>query len=608
MTPELQNQSEWKDWFALPYIKAAEENPAFSTYFTRQWQDIFWLSLHNFLAAIFQALPKPQLMQYEAEQQRFKELLDENARLREQLAAAVSGEQTAGAAKSKQEKMEDEDFISTGSDLMDDFFCIARESPPSSASESKGIKSFIKNISLPSVSPTLSKKPTPLTTVAVSQTQPTTTQSQIPKRTLATSPSDERSSLSTAANGKVNSRGSQLQQPPSRQRSRHITPTGSIAKPSPIASGNSPRSEQVAPSERSKQQRLQQERQDMERQRQELLSNSSEATKLKTNAKEEIKSPTSPPPEISENSMGEEEESKEAPPFLLLSQDEYREHQSAIVHCRFSPLAGMVASCDLDGIVKVWSVSPVPSTVVVVMTKSPLQTLEWSGKMDRYLLLGSRMGTVRMFDTVEKKNLNEIIVDQSFPRVLSIASSPSGASFVCSCAAKPSTELQWDQCKGRMYVCSTKNMKIERLLPLDSDDRCVNCTAFNHNGNLLVTGSTGGVISLYDMQRNESIASWKAHQGQVHSVRFSEDENSCYSMGSDGKFVQWSLLKRSGRRLVELGIHNGATGPFNAVGMGGKQQSFTPRGNLFSFDSTGKHVLTCAPSGGLIYKVCIAHV
>lgn len=71
LTPELQNQIEWKDWFGniqlftinsiliiqilvLPYIKNPEENCTFALHFTKQWQDTLLVSLHNFLASIFQ--------------------------------------------------------------------------------------------------------------------------------------------------------------------------------------------------------------------------------------------------------------------------------------------------------------------------------------------------------------------------------------------------------------------------------------------------------------------------------------------------------------------------------------------------------------------------
>ena len=41
---------------ALPYIKSPAQQPPFSKYFRRPWIDTFTLSLHNFLASIFQHL------------------------------------------------------------------------------------------------------------------------------------------------------------------------------------------------------------------------------------------------------------------------------------------------------------------------------------------------------------------------------------------------------------------------------------------------------------------------------------------------------------------------------------------------------------------------
>lgn len=38
----------------LPYIKNPEENPTFAFQCTKQWQDSLLISLHNFLASVFQ--------------------------------------------------------------------------------------------------------------------------------------------------------------------------------------------------------------------------------------------------------------------------------------------------------------------------------------------------------------------------------------------------------------------------------------------------------------------------------------------------------------------------------------------------------------------------
>lgn len=54
LAKQLQQSNEWtKEWFALPFIKNPEENSTFQLYFSKQWNDLFWISLQNFLAAAF---------------------------------------------------------------------------------------------------------------------------------------------------------------------------------------------------------------------------------------------------------------------------------------------------------------------------------------------------------------------------------------------------------------------------------------------------------------------------------------------------------------------------------------------------------------------------
>jgi len=54
LAKHLQQSNEWtKEWFALPFIKNPEENPTFQLYFSKQWTDLFWISLQNFLSTAF---------------------------------------------------------------------------------------------------------------------------------------------------------------------------------------------------------------------------------------------------------------------------------------------------------------------------------------------------------------------------------------------------------------------------------------------------------------------------------------------------------------------------------------------------------------------------
>ncbi|XP_038135459.1 WD repeat-containing protein 91-like isoform X2 [Cyprinodon tularosa] len=84
---ELQAQAEWRDWFVLPFIPAPEQNPAFAPYFSRQWADTFLVSLHNFLSVLFQCVPQPVLLSFDAEVQKMTSLMEENEQQRQTIFA-----------------------------------------------------------------------------------------------------------------------------------------------------------------------------------------------------------------------------------------------------------------------------------------------------------------------------------------------------------------------------------------------------------------------------------------------------------------------------------------------------------------------------------------
>lgn len=52
----LLQKNDWpKEWFTLPFIENPEENPFFRVYFSKQWNEVFWRSVENFLGlSIFQ--------------------------------------------------------------------------------------------------------------------------------------------------------------------------------------------------------------------------------------------------------------------------------------------------------------------------------------------------------------------------------------------------------------------------------------------------------------------------------------------------------------------------------------------------------------------------
>uniref|UniRef100_A0AAQ4PIW3 WD repeat-containing protein 91 n=1 Tax=Gasterosteus aculeatus aculeatus TaxID=481459 RepID=A0AAQ4PIW3_GASAC len=584
---ELQSQVEWRDWFILPFIPAPEQNPAFSPYFSRQWADTFLVSLHNFLSVLFQCMPQPVLLSFDAEVQKTTSLTEENERLCQLLFALQMESRDQREVDEmvhhrlpiyvqNMDRLGDTDLdlvlsqrpVGTATTPSRNFFSTflpqGRRTPgklPLFAGGSSPIQASVGRKDPPGGQPAKSKEP-----FQANEGKPVSSQA---------SSSEPKSSLST--NQPTNQSTNQSTNQPTNQPSH-------------------PRHKKI---------------QEHEKERKELFSKPTSQIperRAETGEVEPLAETSGEPPELCSYGAAEGGGLSTEQPFIKLSQEEYGEHHSSIMHCRVDCSGRRVASLDVDGVIKVWSFNPIMQTKATIMSKSPLLSLEWATKPDRLLLLGSGVGTVRLYDTDAKKNLYEMNIDETHPRILSLACSPSGSSFVCSAAAVSRSGSVDSAAQlpipvsGQLLLWDTKTVKQQLQFSLEPEPVAINCTAFNHNGNLLVTGAADGVIRLFDMQRYESAMSWRAHDGEVYSVEFSYDENTVFSIGEDGKFIQWNI-HRCGVKQSEQVLPQDATGPFMLSGYSGYKQVQVPRGRLFAFDSEGQHVLTCSSSGGLIYRV-----
>ncbi|XP_029986468.1 WD repeat-containing protein 91 [Sphaeramia orbicularis] len=574
---ELQGQAEWRDWFILPFVPAPELNPAFSPYFSRQWADTFLVSLHNFLSVLFQCMPQPVLLSFDAEVQKMTSVMEENEQLRQLLFALQTdqrdqrdGDQVVHhklpAYVQNMDRLGDTEL-----DLVSSQRVISAATPPS--------RNFFSTF-LPQGRRTPAKSPQVTTATgsspsqgAVGRKEPPTNQTTKAKETVQGKEVKQLSNQTLTSESTINQSSNQSTNQSTTNQSSH-----------------------------SRHKRIQ----DHEKERKELFSKPASQAEKKAEPVEAEPEPAdfSNSRAVAEGGGGLSAEQ----PFIKLSQEEYGEHHSSIMHCRVDCSGRRVASLDVDGVIKVWSFNPIMQTKATIMSKSPLLSLEWATKPDRLLLLGSGVGTVRLYDTDAKKNLYEMNIDDTHPRILSLACSPSGSSFVCSAAAPSRTGSVESvprlpiPVSGQLLLWDTKTVKQQLQFSLEPEPVAINCTAFNHNGNLLVTGAADGVIRLFDMQRYDSAMSWRAHDGEVYSVEFSYDENTVFSIGEDGKFVQWNI-HRCGVKQSEQVLPQDATGPFVLSGYSGYKQVQVPRGRLLAFDSEGQHVLTCSGSGGLIYRL-----
>ncbi|KAH8263983.1 hypothetical protein KR038_000076 [Drosophila bunnanda] len=187
MAGELQQQSEWKDWFYFPFCRNAEESPTFALFFSKQWQDTLLLSLRNFLTTVYQCLPQPTFVRAEQEAALMQRLSDDNTGLRTRLlqmqqelhqltqqqqqvgTAATGGGSLGGDGASRrrsvyrpQQSLSDilPFDISPPGHIVDDFCIIASEAnsvSQASDAQARGLKLLIRNIGSGS-SPVLPRK------------------------------------------------------------------------------------------------------------------------------------------------------------------------------------------------------------------------------------------------------------------------------------------------------------------------------------------------------------------------------------------------------------------------------------------------------------------
>ncbi|KAL0079659.1 hypothetical protein J3Q64DRAFT_1644901 [Phycomyces blakesleeanus] len=73
-------------------------------------------------------------------------------------------------------------------------------------------------------------------------------------------------------------------------------------------------------------------------------------------------------------------------PFVIVSQEEFSEHASAITHAKFSTEGNLIASCDMDNIVRIWSYKGQSFNPLKVNNNtSNILSMEWEARSDRFL-------------------------------------------------------------------------------------------------------------------------------------------------------------------------------------------------------------------------------
>ncbi|KAG9293772.1 hypothetical protein G9A89_019109 [Geosiphon pyriformis] len=272
---------------------------------------------------------------------------------------------------------------------------------------------------------------------------------------------------------------------------------------------------------------------------------------------------------ISEFTIDGEEEGElrngdETEPFNVTSQELYLEHASGISLAKFSSEGNLIASCDVDNIVRIWSYTGETAASKITNSDYNVLSMEWEARSDKFLLLGTDDRFIRVYNQETKSIVHEFQMEDRFPRVNQVCCSPVESIFACSGIPKKrdtSSSFLADTASGSLVSWNMKTMSIQDTFVLDpsssssskNPSNLIQTIKFNHNGQMLVAGDKAGYIRIFDIRTLSPIMKWnlssatltpnKAGSGIICSALFSFDENSIYVVDEAGKLTQWSVLK-----------------------------------------------------------------
>ncbi|GJJ69581.1 hypothetical protein EMPS_01928 [Entomortierella parvispora] len=301
-------------------------------------------------------------------------------------------------------------------------------------------------------------------------------------------------------------------------------------------------------------------------------------------------------------SLSEEDLARSEEPFIIVSQEIFLEHQSGITHAKFSCEGSLIASCDAENIVRIWSYNGSSSMPPAKITNGShnILSLAWETR-DRYLFLGSDSSLVRCFGLESRSIVHEIKTDAQYPRIRCLAYSPVEAILVCAVSSM-------DDTTGALLSVNMKTMATDHMVTMDNGSSdVINTVGFNHNGQLVVTGDVGGMIKVYDIRSLTRIMEWSASSQPILSCTFSFDETSIFSVDSSGQLSQDSVHK-PGKRIDTYPLQGFTTSTLSSAMMMATTSSSASIRSIGGSSIRSKSFLRTASSGGSVHSSSIPRI
>lgn len=210
-----------------------------------------------------------------------------------------------------------------------------------------------------------------------------------------------------------------------------------------------------------------------------------------------------------------------------------------ICSVRYSPSCQFVAGCGRDATCVIWpstGASPLGVKTPRLFCSATASCLDWFD--DGLLCVGTLDHSLHLWRPENSNQISTLRTVPTMPHVLDC--SVSGTTVACSVApANP-------QLAGEVQLWDVQSETMARVLGIDPSPTRVPRLQFNHNGSLLITGATDGMVRVFDVASSSSaIMGWQVG-AKVSAVCLSQSETSVFCLDpSANEVVEFSMHKVS---------------------------------------------------------------
>jgi WD40 repeat protein len=195
-------------------------------------------------------------------------------------------------------------------------------------------------------------------------------------------------------------------------------------------------------------------------------------------------------------------------------------HIVGINDVAYNPDGTSLATCSLDGAIKIWSNEGLLVGELDGHYDS-VNSICYSGD-GKYIFSGSNDKTVRAWDLTENKSS---VLFRHETEVLAVAA---GGNYITS-GSRDGMIIIGDAVKS-VIVKSFRGHELP-----------VNTLAVSPDGQYLASGSDDNTVKLWDMAEGQLIYTFQGHKQAVNSVSFSPDSSRLVSGSTDGAVIIWNM-------------------------------------------------------------------